>query len=89
MSQDPKQEPSVPQPPQVPQDLQEKVAGIRALAQVHNLLGKGTYTVNAHEAVKQSLAFIESLHQQLVDEALQHPQVDTVPELSNLKKADK
>ena len=71
---------------EVPTDLQEKVGALRATATIHNLLQQGSFKSSYHQAIELSVKFIESLHKQLMDEAIQHPDADLVPDLKAVKE---
>lgn len=75
------------QPAQVQIDdtLKAQLGAIRGVATAHNLLDKGLFNHQAAEAVRLSLDFLRSLHLQLVEEAIKHPQADLIPELSQYK----
>lgn len=69
----------------IPQDLQEKVNALRAIATTYNLLNEGSFKFNTHEAIKASQEFLKALHAGMSAEALAHPDADLVPELKVLK----
>lgn len=69
----------------ISQDLQNKVSSLKALATTHNLLQKGHYPYGYDDAIKQSLSFIQALHEQVMTEAINDPQAELVPELKQLK----
>ena len=69
----------------ISQDLQDKLNAIEALVQTHTLLGLGTFQYRNHQALKSSLHFLESLHKQVMEEALAHPDADKVQSLVEYK----
>lgn len=71
---------------EIPKDLQASLSSLKAIKQTHNLLQSGSFPFGFNDAIVSSLAFLESLHKQLVDEAIKHPQADLVPELKTLKE---
>ena len=71
--------------PQIEQDLLNKVSALRAIVTTHNLLQEGNFTVAAMPAIAASLDFLKSLHKQVSDDALQHPQASLIPELKHLQ----
>lgn len=79
-------QPELSQPVEIPQDLQDKISALRAIALTHKLLNTGTFTLAAHEGIKQSIAFLTALHEQLIVEAQNHPSADLVPELNTNKE---
>lgn len=71
--------------PTIDQDLLNKVQALKALTATYNLLDRGSYPHNALVAVVESMKFVRSLHEQLLAEALAHPEASEVPELSKFK----
>lgn len=78
---------TISQTPEISQELQSKIQAIRAIATCYNLLDKGSFNHNALVAVEQSLNFLKSLHQQVLEEALAHPDSDKVEELQQFKQS--
>ena len=74
---------AAPQP--IASDLVASVGSLRAIATAHNLLDTGMFPHAKAEAVRLSLDFLRSLHEQMKAQALQHPEADRVPELQALK----
>jgi hypothetical protein len=74
------------QPTPLAEDLQEQIKAIQALTATHNLLNHGTFQVKYFGQLEQSIAFIESLHQNLFAAALAHPQAHLVPSLHAVKE---
>ena len=72
---------------EVSQDLQDKLSAIKALVTVHSLLGAGMFQVRNAKTVEDSIQFITALHQQVMEEALNHPDADKVQELIDYKAA--
>ncbi len=70
---------------EIDQDLSQKIAGLKALAATHTILNRGSFPISLHSTVEQSIDFMQSLHEQLLSEAILHPQADLVPELKLLK----
>lgn len=68
-------------PVEIQQDLIDKLGAIRALAGCYNLLNGAAFPVGHHESVVKSLAFLQELHKQALQDALQHPQAGLVEEL--------
>lgn len=72
--------------PTIPQDLQEKISALRAIALTHKLLNSGAFPVSAHDGVKLSIEFLTALHTQMMEEASKHPSSSLIPELSQNKE---
>lgn len=70
---------------QLEQDLLNKLSALRAIVTTHNLLQEGCFNVAAFGAIQVSLDFLKSLHKQVSEDALQHPQAHLVPELKHLQ----
>lgn len=87
-SESPTQSP-VEEKPQVPKELQEKVAAVAALAQTHQLLNVGHFQVANSGRLVQSLQFITMLHAQMLNEAKSHPEALLVDELKALIEGEK
>ncbi len=66
----------------ISQDLLDKVQAAKALVTAHSLLGVGMFQHRHQDALKQSIDFLTALHKQVLDEALQHPDADKVPDLA-------
>ena len=69
----------------ISQDLQDKLAAIKALVTAHSLLGVGMFQHRHQEALKESLKFLEALHKQVMEEALLHSDADKCQELVDYK----
>lgn len=69
-------------PAQVPEDLENQLKSIRAIAQCYNLLQKGMYPHGYAMAIDQSLQFLQALHVQAFTDAQKHPSASLVPELN-------
>lgn len=82
-----KMEYSVTEVKEVPKDLQDKVSSLKALSKIHKLLNEGTYHFGYMKDIEPSLVFLESLHSQVLEDALTHEDIDLVDELKALKKA--
>lgn len=86
-----KKKPAV--PAEIPQDLQEKMNALKGTATTFNMLDKGHYPHSFAEAVRLSMEFVKSLHAQIKEDCLAHPQAHLVPELKKaldeLKKTKK
>lgn len=70
------------QPISIAKDLTDKINSLRAITTCHNLLGEAMLPVRAHEAIKESQAFLKALHEQLLAECLTHPDAAKVPDLA-------
>lgn len=68
----------------VPPDLQLKWDGVTAIATAFNCLDKGYFPHTFGTVVKSSLIFISRLHENMVEEALKHPQAHMIPELKEV-----
>lgn len=73
-------------PPLLPEDLQSKVNALKALVGLQKLLHTGSFLYTARAEIDRGLAFLESLHKDLLLEAMQHTEADLVPEFIDLKK---
>ena len=71
------------------QNLQDKVKAAKALVTAHSLLGVGMFQHRHSEALKQSIEFLAALHKQVLDECLNHPDSDLIPDLVEYKEAAK
>jgi len=71
------------------QNLQDKVKAAKALDTAHSLLGVGMFQHRHSEALKQSIEFLAALHKQVLDECLNHPDSDLIPDLVEYKEAAK
>jgi hypothetical protein len=69
---------------QAPKELTDKVAALKQLINIHDLLSVSTFEGHRCERVSEGMKFITILHKQLLDEATKHPQAHLVPNL--LKK---
>ncbi len=76
----------VPQEPQVSKEMQEFYSAMKCIATAHNLLDKGLFKHTEAQAVIDSVVFLRSLHQQVKDQALAHPECDLIPELKEMKE---
>lgn len=74
-------------PVEIAPELLAKLGAIRAIATTHNLLDSASFPVSKLEAVKLSLEFLRSLHEQALADAQSHPQASLVEAL-NPKKED-
>lgn len=79
-------QPELSQPVEIPQDLQDKIAALKAIALTHKLLNSGSFPVAAHDGIKSANAFLTSLHEQLMAEAQNHPSSSLIPELNPNKE---
>lgn len=70
---------------EIEQNLLNKLSALRSIVTTHNLLQEGSFTVAAFPAIQVSLDFLKSLHKQVSEDALQHPQASLVPELKQLQ----
>lgn len=70
----------------LPEELKDKLSAIKALVTVHSLLGVGMFQHRHTPQLTESLKFLESLHKQVMEEALQHPDADKAPELVEYKQ---
>jgi hypothetical protein len=68
----------------IPPDLQMKWDGCGAVATSFSVLDKGYFPHSYGTAVKQSLQFLAKLHENMVEEALKHPQAHMIPELKQV-----
>lgn len=68
--------------------IHTKVSALKALTTIHSLLSSGHYPHAHHEAVGQSLVFIQTLHATALEDALADPSADTVPELLSIREAN-
>lgn len=71
------------------QDLIDKVQATKALVTAHSLLGVGMFQHRHSEALSQSIDFLAALHKQVLDECLEHPDSDLIPDLVEYKEAAK
>lgn len=75
---------------EIPEDLQKAWNAVECIATTCNLLQKGSFPVTYHKAIAECVAFQVRLHQNMVEEALKHPQANLIPELKQeLEKAAK
>ncbi len=81
--------PETPKVEVIPPELKLKWDAIQAVATTFNMLDKGTYTHHYWAAVKESLKFVAKLHENMVEEALKHPQAHMIPELKEYLKEGK
>ena len=70
-------------------DLTDKVKALKSLSTIHRLLLEGMFQHIQYTALSDSIAFIESLHSNLAQSALNDPQADMIPELQVLKSIPK
>jgi len=70
----------------LPEDLQQKWTACEAVATTFNVIQKGMFPTNALQVVNASLAFLQKLHEQTVEDAVSHPSSDLIPELKKLKE---
>lgn len=73
-------------PADLPQDLLQKVSATKAVATAHSLLGVGMFQHRHTEALQKSIDFLTSLHKQILEECLSHPDADKVPDLVEYKE---
>lgn len=81
------EEVAVQAPATIPEDLENQLRSVRAIAQCYNLLQKGLYPHGYAMAIDQSLQFLQALHQQAFAEAQRHPAAAAVPELNQTQGA--
>lgn len=82
----------IPQPDKIeviPPDLKLKWDGVIAVATAFSTLDKGYFPHSYAAIVKQSLVFLSKLHENMVNEALKHPQAHMIPELKEVIKENK
>lgn len=79
--------PQVTTPLVLPQDLQDKIGAIRALAVTLNLLDKTPVPHVQAEQVRMAMTFQNKLYEDTVGEALAHPDSCNSPDLEYLRKA--
>lgn len=65
----------------IPEDLKNQWGAIQSIEQVFHCLQTGTFTHRFMPMLKASLAFVSTLHEQMVDKALFHPQAFMIPQL--------
>lgn len=68
-------------PPALPKDLEDKWGAVQACATAFNVLEKGHFPFSYQKAVGMSLAFLQKLHEQSVEDTLMHPDARLIPEL--------
>lgn len=73
------------QEPVIEQELLNKVSALRAIVTTHNLLQEGNFNLAAMPALQASVEFLKSLHAQVSEDALKHPQADLIEDLKQLK----
>ena len=61
-----------PESHEIPEDLKLKIAAIKSLVSIHDLLNRGSFEGFLAERVLGALAFIGSLQTQMVEEAKLH-----------------
>lgn len=66
---------------QVAPELLEQVKALKHLTTTHNILTGTTHPYREFKNVIDSVAFVLSLHEQLLGEILKHPEVDKVPDM--------
>jgi hypothetical protein len=67
--------------------LTTNVASLRAITTCHSLLNEGLFPRRAFEAIAGAQLFLETLHKQMTDECLAHPDADKIPDLKTLREA--
>lgn len=72
--------------PAIDPALQDKVKALHALAQTHYILDNGTYRYQLMQNLGSCLTFLQTLHAQLLEEALAHPDSDQFEQLRDIKK---
>jgi len=73
----------------IPEDLKAKISALKALNILAQLIGRdGKFSYELSEVIKGSLAFINSVHSDLFQETLKHPQKDLIEDLRNYKPGD-
>lgn len=65
------------------------MGAVEACATAFNVLDKGYFPHSYAQAVKASLVFLKKLHEQSVEQALQHPEAEKHPDLEKIVKARK
>lgn len=75
--------------PEIPRDLQEKVAAIGGVVQAHKLLNTGLFQHQHMGALAQSLTFLQLLYKELLQSAKEHPEAETVPDLKAIIEAER
>ncbi len=70
-------------------ELLDDVGALTALVNCHNLIKEGAFPFVAHATVNGSLQFLETLHKQVYEKAITHPDAMLVPKLKEqiLKEA--
>ncbi len=82
----PKKSSAVPPIPEISKEMNDLYAAMKCIATAHNLLDGGLFKHTHAQAVMDSLLFLKSLHQQVRDQALAHPECDLIPELKGMKE---
>lgn len=62
------------------EEIEQKVGALKALTQTHSILLSATYPPNLFKVVMNSIAFVEQLHKQMLDECLANPEIASRPE---------
>lgn len=65
----------------IPEDLQKKWQAVEAAATACHLLQEGHFKYAYNRALGASIAFLQALHQNCVEECLKHPKAELIPEL--------
>lgn len=73
----------------VPKDLEDQWGSCMACATSVNVLDKGMFPHQYLGAVRESRAFLVRLHEQVVEQALTHPQAHMISELNDILKERK
>ncbi len=68
----------------IPPDLQLKWDGCGAVATAFSVLDKGYFPHSYGSSVKASLQFLAKLHENMVEDALSHPQAHMIKELKEV-----
>lgn len=66
---------------EVNEELDKKVSALKAIVETYALLSKGFYQPENFERAKRCSMFLESLHEELMNECLRHPHAASFPEL--------
>ncbi len=78
-----------PPEPQVSKDMQDLYMAMRHISIAHTLLDRGSFRHTEHQAVNDSLIFLQSLHAQVKEKAWAHPEVDLIPELKQIREKER
>ena len=69
----------------LPKDLSDLYNALKSIVITNNLLKAGLYPLGHDELYKISNQFLGSLHKQLLNQMMLHPQSDLIPELKQDK----